>query len=157
MINRFGRIAMRGPRLGRRMIQETDNRTKPQSDEQMGRLIPAGGSDNGVRSRSERKAVDAPLGVVICGYLILTTPQTLRGVRLGPFLDEGEIDELSIHVIPTLIGEGLPLIQPPRRLIPLSCDRCAASLMGRGSQLSSATAEARNQAGPKKWSAPYLP
>jgi riboflavin biosynthesis pyrimidine reductase len=31
------------------------------------------------------------------------------------FLDEGEIDEFMIHVIPTFIGEGIPLIAPRRR------------------------------------------
>ena len=28
---------------------------------------------------------------------------------IGSFLDEGEIDEFMIHVIPTFIGEGIPL------------------------------------------------
>ncbi|HYW72738.1 MAG TPA: dihydrofolate reductase family protein [Pyrinomonadaceae bacterium] len=34
---------------------------------------------------------------------------------IGSFLDAGAIDEFSIHVIPTLIGEGIPLIAPQRR------------------------------------------
>ena len=38
---------------------------------------------------------------------------------IGAFLDEGEIDEFSIHVIPVLIGEGIPLIAPRHRLVPL--------------------------------------
>ncbi len=38
---------------------------------------------------------------------------------IGAFLDEGEIDEFSIHVIPILIGEGIPLIAPRHRLVPL--------------------------------------
>ncbi|MEK6757111.1 MAG: dihydrofolate reductase family protein [Bacteroidota bacterium] len=38
---------------------------------------------------------------------------------IASFLDEGEIDEFIIHVIPTFIGEGIPLIQPRHRLIPL--------------------------------------
>jgi len=38
---------------------------------------------------------------------------------IASFLDEGEIDEFSIHVIPILIGEGIPLIQPRHRSIPL--------------------------------------
>lgn len=38
---------------------------------------------------------------------------------IGAFLDEGEIDEFSIHLIPILIGEGIPLIQPRHRSIPL--------------------------------------
>lgn len=38
---------------------------------------------------------------------------------IGSFLDEGEIDEFIIHVIPTFIGEGIPLIAPARRTVPL--------------------------------------
>ena len=36
---------------------------------------------------------------------------------IGAFLDEGEIDEFMIHVIPTFIGEGIPLIAPGRRTV----------------------------------------
>src|SRR5713226_5889778 len=38
---------------------------------------------------------------------------------IASFLDEGEIDEFIIHVIPTFIGEGIPLIAPRRRTVPL--------------------------------------
>jgi dihydrofolate reductase len=38
---------------------------------------------------------------------------------IGSFLDEGEIDEFMISVIPVLIGEGIPLLGPGRRTIPL--------------------------------------
>ena len=38
---------------------------------------------------------------------------------IAAFLDRGEIDEFSIHVIPVLIGEGIPLVQPRHRDIPL--------------------------------------
>lgn len=41
------------------------------------------------------------------------------GGILGSFLDEGEIDEFIIHVIPVLIGEGIPLIAPRHRTVPL--------------------------------------
>jgi dihydrofolate reductase len=41
------------------------------------------------------------------------------GGIIAAFLDEGEIDEFSIHVIPILIGEGIPLIQPRHRSVPL--------------------------------------
>ncbi len=41
------------------------------------------------------------------------------GGLIASFLDEGEIDELRIHVIPILIGEGIPLIKPRHRAIPL--------------------------------------
>jgi dihydrofolate reductase len=39
---------------------------------------------------------------------------------LGSFLDAGEIDELILHVIPALIGEGVPLAAPRRRTTPLT-------------------------------------
>jgi dihydrofolate reductase len=38
---------------------------------------------------------------------------------IGSFLDEGEIDEFIIHVIPTIIGEGIPLIAPGQRTVAL--------------------------------------
>ena len=38
---------------------------------------------------------------------------------IASFLDEGEIDEFMIHVIPKFIGEGIPLIAPRRRTVPL--------------------------------------
>jgi len=41
------------------------------------------------------------------------------GGLIASFLDAGEIDEFSIHVIPTFIGEGIPLIQPRHRLVRL--------------------------------------
>jgi dihydrofolate reductase len=34
---------------------------------------------------------------------------------IASFLDAGEIDEFSIHVIPVLIGDGIPLAAPGRR------------------------------------------
>jgi dihydrofolate reductase len=36
------------------------------------------------------------------------------------FLDAGQLDELIIHVIPTLIGDGIPLIQPRHRSVELT-------------------------------------
>ena len=38
---------------------------------------------------------------------------------IASFLDEREIDEFIIHVIPTFIGEGIPLIAPRHRTVPL--------------------------------------
>ena len=38
---------------------------------------------------------------------------------IGSFLDAGEIDEFIIGVIPTFIGEGIPLVTPRRRTVPL--------------------------------------
>jgi hypothetical protein len=34
-------------------------------------------------------------------------------------VDAGEIDEFMIHIIPTMIGEGIPLIAPRHRHVPL--------------------------------------
>ncbi|MBI3758261.1 MAG: dihydrofolate reductase [Deltaproteobacteria bacterium] len=39
---------------------------------------------------------------------------------IASFLDAGEIDEFSIHVIPVFIGEGIPLIAPRHRLVQLA-------------------------------------
>ncbi len=41
------------------------------------------------------------------------------GELIASFLDAGEIDEFDIHVMPTLIGEGIPLIAPRRRDVEL--------------------------------------
>lgn len=38
---------------------------------------------------------------------------------IASFLDEEEIDEFSLHVIPIFIGEGIPLIRREHRSIPL--------------------------------------
>ncbi len=38
---------------------------------------------------------------------------------IASFLDDGEIDEFMIHVMPIFIGEGIPLVQPRHRAIPL--------------------------------------
>ena len=43
---------------------------------------------------------------------------------IASFLDEGEIDEFMIHVIPTFIGEGIPLIAPGRRTVSLKLISC---------------------------------
>jgi dihydrofolate reductase len=42
------------------------------------------------------------------------------GDLIASFLDAKEIDEFDIHVIPTFIGEGIPLIAPRYRDVPLS-------------------------------------
>ena len=41
------------------------------------------------------------------------------GELIASFLDASEIDEFDIHVIPTLIGEGIPLMAPRHRDVPL--------------------------------------
>jgi dihydrofolate reductase len=41
------------------------------------------------------------------------------GEIIGAFLDEGAIDEFIITVVPTFIGEGIPLLSPRHRDVPL--------------------------------------
>ncbi len=41
------------------------------------------------------------------------------GELIASFLEAGEIDEFSLHVIPVFIGEGIPLIKPKHRNIEL--------------------------------------
>jgi dihydrofolate reductase len=43
---------------------------------------------------------------------------------IASFLDEGVIDEFMIHVIPRFIGEGIPLMAPGRRTVPLKLMSC---------------------------------
>jgi dihydrofolate reductase len=43
---------------------------------------------------------------------------------IGSFLDDGEIDEFIINIIPTFIGEGIPLISPGHRTVPLKLLGC---------------------------------
>lgn len=43
---------------------------------------------------------------------------------IASFLDEAEIDEFIVHVIPTFIGEGIPLIAPRHRTVPLALHSC---------------------------------
>lgn len=38
---------------------------------------------------------------------------------IAAFLDSGQVDEFIIHVIPLFIGEGIPLVQPRHRNLPL--------------------------------------
>jgi dihydrofolate reductase len=42
------------------------------------------------------------------------------GGLIASFLDAGELDEFIIHVIPTFIGEGIPLIAAKKRTVELS-------------------------------------
>ena len=43
---------------------------------------------------------------------------------IGSFLDASAIDEFIIHVIPTFIGEGIPLMAPRHRTVPLKLKSC---------------------------------
>jgi dihydrofolate reductase len=42
------------------------------------------------------------------------------GELIGSILDAGQVDEFIIHVIPILIGEGIPLLHPRHRSVPLA-------------------------------------
>ncbi len=41
------------------------------------------------------------------------------GELIASFLDAGEIDEFDIHVTPVFIGQGIPLVAPRHRDVPL--------------------------------------
>jgi dihydrofolate reductase len=41
------------------------------------------------------------------------------GDLAAAFLDAGQLDEIVVHVIPTVIGEGIPLLQPRHRSVEL--------------------------------------
>jgi dihydrofolate reductase len=43
---------------------------------------------------------------------------------IASFLDAGEIDEVIVHVVPVFIGEGIPLIAPRHRTVPLALRSC---------------------------------
>jgi dihydrofolate reductase len=43
---------------------------------------------------------------------------------IASFIDDGEIDEFIISLVPILIGEGIPLIAPRHRTVPLSLIAC---------------------------------
>jgi dihydrofolate reductase len=78
----------------------------------------------------------APAGVEFVSEPIKTFARCLRKTKgkdiwmmggagiIASFLEEGEIDDFMIHVIPTFIGEGIPLIAPGRRTVPLKLRSC---------------------------------
>lgn len=42
------------------------------------------------------------------------------GDLFGSFFDAGEVDEIVVHVVPVLIGEGIPWIAPRHREVRLA-------------------------------------
>ena len=42
------------------------------------------------------------------------------GGLIASFVDAGEVDDFILHVIPTFIGEGIPLIAPAERTLPVT-------------------------------------
>ena len=83
-----------------------------------------------VFSRREPPA-SAPVGVEFVKEPIRNFAENLRkqpgkdiwmmggGEIIGSFLDEGAIDEFIITIVPTFIGEGIPLMAPRHREVPL--------------------------------------
>jgi dihydrofolate reductase len=79
---------------------------------------------------------EAPTGVEFVKEPIKTFAKHLRATKgkdiwmmggagiIASFLDEGAIDEFIIHVIPTFIGEGIPLVAPRNRTVPLKLGSC---------------------------------
>ena len=84
---------------------------------------------NYVFSRKLRR--DPPPGVEFVHEPIATFAKRLRSEPgkdiwimggaglIASFLDAGEIDEFIIHVVPSFIGEGIPLVQPKPRNVRL--------------------------------------
>jgi len=78
----------------------------------------------------------APAGVEFVNEPIKAFATRLRGRKgkdiwmmggagiIASFLDEGEIDEFVISMIPKFIGEGIPLMVPARRTVPLELISC---------------------------------
>jgi dihydrofolate reductase len=48
------------------------------------------------------------------------------GASAAAFLDAGELDGLVVHVIPVLLGEGVPLFGPAARDVPLRLEEAKA-------------------------------
>jgi dihydrofolate reductase len=80
---------------------------------------------------SRRGIADAGAGVEVVSGDIAEFAERLRGQAgkniwmmggasiIGAFLDAGAIDEFSIHVMPVMIGDGIRLVAPGHRNIPL--------------------------------------
>jgi len=76
---------------------------------------------------SRRLVMTASPKVVIANDDALNFARKLRGEKgkniwlvggselIGAFLDCGQVDEFILHVIPTMIGEGIPLVAPRHR------------------------------------------
>ena len=78
----------------------------------------------------------APAGVEFVSEPVKAFATRLRGKKgkdiwmmggagiIASFLDEGEIDEFVVCMIPVLIGEGIPLIAPRHRTVELKLVSC---------------------------------
>jgi dihydrofolate reductase len=80
---------------------------------------------------SRKRRTGAPPGVAFVSEPVTAFAQRLRATPgkqiwmmggaglIASFLDAGEIDAFDIHVMPVFIGEGIPLVAPRHRDIPL--------------------------------------
>jgi dihydrofolate reductase len=87
------------------------------------------GKKNYVFSRTVLKAASPKVSVVSGDVHIFS--ERLRSEKgkhiwlvggaelVAAFLDSGQVDEFIIHLIPTMIGEGIPLVAPRHRDVPL--------------------------------------
>ena len=87
------------------------------------------GKKNYVFSRTLSKAASPKVVIVSEGVPVLA--ERLRSEKgkdiwlvggaelVAAFLDSGQVDQFVIHVIPTMIGEGIPLVSPRHRNLPL--------------------------------------
>jgi dihydrofolate reductase len=87
------------------------------------------GKKNYVFSRTLKKAASPT--VVIVNEDVANFSERLRAEKgrdiwlvggaevVAAFLDSGQVDEFIIHVIPAMIGEGIPLAAPRHRNLPL--------------------------------------
>lgn len=97
-------------------------------------MVGSDGFDRKVRNCvfTRRPPATAPAGVE---FVTEPVREFARGLRASPgkdvwmmggasmiasFLDAGEIDEFMIHVVPVLIGEGIPMLAPRHRTVPLA-------------------------------------
>lgn len=88
-----------------------------------------GGKKNYVFSRTLSKAASPKINLVSEDVHVFS--ERLRSQKgkhvwlvggaelVAAFVDSGQVDEFVIHVIPTLIGEGIPLVAPRHRNLPL--------------------------------------
>jgi len=87
------------------------------------------GKKNYVFSRTLRQAASPKVTVIKEGVAVFA--ERLRAEKgkhiwlvggaelVAAFLDAGHVDEFIIHVIPVMIGEGIPLVAPRHRNLPL--------------------------------------
>ena len=87
------------------------------------------GKKNYVFSRTLKKAA-SPKGIIVnegvAGFAERLHAEKGKHIWLvggselvAAFLDSEQVDEFIIHVIPTMIGEGIPLVAPRHRNLPL--------------------------------------